>query len=158
MADKKGKLFEKKFKLDWERSFPNTFIYRLQDSMGGYRGVSNICDFICYNNNRLYLIECKKHKGNTLPWSAFSQAERLIKYRNYDNVYPGVIIWFEDHDKIIWINIEDIAKMMLDGKKSVNIKMLDDRLYNITEIPTTKEKSFLTGDYSILKDIEKRGN
>lgn len=67
MADNKGKLFEKHFKSDWEKSFPGTFIYRLQDSMGGFKGISNICDFICFNNGNLYLIECKKHKGNTLP-------------------------------------------------------------------------------------------
>ena len=156
MADNKGKLFEKHFKSDWEKAFPGTFIYRLQDSMGGYRGISNICDFICYQNNKLYLIECKKHKGNTLPWSAFSQAERLIPYKDYTNVYPGVVVWFEDHNKVIWINIEEIERMKLDGKKSVNIKMLEEESYNILEIPSVMQRTFMSSDYSVMDGIKKR--
>lgn len=158
MADNKGKQFEKRFKSDWERSFPNTFIYRLQDSMGGYRGISNICDFICFANNKLYLIECKKHKGNTLPWSAFSQADRLIKYKDYDNVYPGAIIWFEDHDIVIWVGIDDIKLMKDQDKKSINVKMIKDESYNIIEIPSIKQSVFLKSDYTILKNLNKRGN
>ena len=44
-----GKEFETRFKLDWTRTFPNGTITRLYDVTSGYKSMSTISDFICYN-------------------------------------------------------------------------------------------------------------
>lgn len=43
--------------------------------------------------------------------------------------------------------------MVNDGKKSISLKMLDEKLYNIIEIPSVKKRVFLESDYTILKDL-----
>ena len=48
----KGKSFEEKFKEDWKKSFPGGTLDRLYDTMTGYRSISTVSDFICYNYPR----------------------------------------------------------------------------------------------------------
>ena len=150
MAENRGKKFEAKFKEDWHRTLPDTFLYRLQDSMGGFSGIVNICDFIAYTNSKLFLIECKAHQGNTWPITNFRQYEDLLSANQFKGVYPGVLLWFVDHNKVVWIPITEIETMMNDGKKSVNIKMLKDNLYNIYEIPSKQKRVYLDSDYNIF--------
>ena len=40
--------------------------------------------------------------------------------------------------------------MKSDGKKSVNIKMLNDNNYHIIDIPSKKLRTMMESDYSIL--------
>ncbi len=44
--------------------------------------------------------------------------------------------------------------MKADDKKSVNVKMLDDKSYNIIEIPSVKKRVFLDSDYSCLLNLK----
>lgn len=61
--------------------------------MSGYGQTSaNPCDFICFVSGKLFLIECKEHKGASIPFTAISQYSRLLQYKNIPGVYPGVII------------------------------------------------------------------
>lgn len=49
-----GKKFEQRFKLDWQRSFPGTFFFRLKDNMNGYKETAqNPCDFLAMHNGYL---------------------------------------------------------------------------------------------------------
>lgn len=62
-----------------------------------------------------------------------------------------------DHEKIVYLPTSTVTQMMADGKKSFNIKMLNEKLYNIIEIPAVKKRSnsiFLTADYSILTALQ----
>lgn len=146
-----GKAFEQTFRRDWINSFPGSLCLRLPDQQSGYAGTSqNPCDFICYNYPTLYLLELKSHKGNTFPFTCLHQYYKLVNYTNINGLEVSVIIWFRDHDKILYIPISEITKMMRDGKKSVNIKMLKDKAYNIIEIPNLKKRTFLVGDYTVL--------
>jgi penicillin-binding protein-related factor A (putative recombinase) len=159
MTESLGKKFEQYFKLNWKNCFPKTFIYRLPDMMGGYAGFagSNPCDFICFPEaGKLFMLELKEHKGNTIAWTAIRQYEKLLTYANLKHVFPGIIIWFSDHDKIIYCPIEEAKKMHDDGLKSINIKMLDEKLYNVIEIPTVKKRVFLEADYTVLLKLEER--
>lgn len=155
MADtSKGKKWETKFKEDWTKTFPNTFIYRLPDQQSGYYGgSSNPCDFLALPNNHLLMLEIKAHKGNTFPFSAFPQYEKLIKYKDLPNIRAGVIVWFEEHDLVVWTPIEECEKMINDNKKSINIKMLNEDTYKVVEIPSIKQRVFMKCDYSMFKDI-----
>lgn len=152
MAQNKGKQFEQRFREDWLTSFPKSFILRLPDQQSGYFGTSkNICDFICFANKKLYLIECKTIKGNTFPISNLTQLDNLVSFE-LDDVIVGVVIWFYEKDKVIFVPINEIAQMKKDGLKSVNIKMLDEDNYKIINVPSVKLRTFMKSDYTILRE------
>ena len=119
----KGKDFEKKFKEDWQKSFSNdSTVIRLYDQMSGFKKVSkNPCDFICYSYPYQYLIECKSHYGNTFPFSEFPQYEEMLKYKDKRNICAGVIVWFIDHDTVVFTPISEVEKMIFENKKSITI-------------------------------------
>ena len=152
MADK-GKQFELKFRQNWQDTVPDSFCYRLNDQMSGFMGSSNVSDFICYKKPDLFLIECKKHLGNTLPFSAFRQYEGLTQYADVEGVHAGVVCWFEDHDKVLWIPIQTFMKLKSEDKKSFNIK--DKDKYECLELPSKKLRTFMNTDYSALIDYYK---
>lgn len=147
-----GKKFEAQFKKDILR-LPDVWLYRINDQMSGYFGSSrNICDFLVFKEPYLYLIEVKSHKGNTFPFSAFSQ---FIKLENEYNkkikgIKIGVVLWFIEHQEIVYIPIETFIKLKKENKKSFNIKMIDDNNYPCIKVPTTLKRIFLGADYSVI--------
>lgn len=148
----KGKAWEEKFRQDWKKSFPDTFVFRLKDQMTGYKETSgNPCDFLCFpGENKLFMVECKEHKGASIPFTAIPQYDRLLEYKDCPGVYPGVMLWLSEKDIVMWIGIKEMEKMVKDGKKSIGIKMLEDTLYNIMIIPSEKKRIYLESDYSEL--------
>lgn len=149
----RGKIFEQVFKKDWEKSFPNSFIYRVPDQMSGYKNTSiNICDFICFNDNTLFLIECKSHKGASIPFDNITQYSKLLKKVGIPGVRCGVILWLIEKDKVYYIPVSTIKQMKKDGKKSVGISTVDN--YNIIEIPSIKKRVFMDSDYSVLLSLK----
>ncbi len=58
-----------------------------------------------------------------------------------------------DHEKVLYVPIETFIKLKEEDKKSYNIKMLGDENYPAYEIPSTKKRTFLTSDYSVLEEI-----
>lgn len=149
----KGKQFEEQFKKDFVATFPNSFILRLPDQMTGYKSYSqNPCDFICFVQGKLFLIECKSHKGASLPFEALSQYDKLYSYSKADGVEAGVIIWLYEKDKVLYVPITTIKQMKEEGKKSVGIKALSEG-YNITEVPSYKKRVFMSSDYAFLLSL-----
>lgn len=126
--------------------------------MNGYKETSgNPCDFLCFpGENKLFMVECKEHKGASIPFTAIPQYERLLEYKNYPGVFPGVMLWLSEKDMVLWISITEMEKMVKDGKKSIGIKMLEDSLYNIIMIPSEKKRVFLNSDYSILMRLKEK--
>jgi Holliday junction resolvase len=154
MAISRGKQFETKFKEDWIRTVPNSFILRLPDQVSNFAGYSsNICDFIAYNYPNLFLIECKTIHGNTLPFSNLTQFEKLVQYKDIKGVYPGVVVWWIDRDVVAWISIETVIKMKQDENKSINVKMVEEKVYDILTIPSVKKRVFLDSDYSVIINL-----
>lgn len=154
MAMNKGKAFEAKFKQDFLKTVPNATIDRLYDSMSGYLTISNISDFIGYSYPNIMYLECKSKDGNVFPFQNLTQYDKLVQKVGIPGVRAGVIIWFKDHDKVLYVPIASITKMKADGKKSVNIKMLEDQQYKIIDIPSKKKRVFLDSDYSVLLNLE----
>ena len=156
MVQNKGKAWEEKFKQDWKKTFPGTFIFRLKDQMTGYKETSgNPCDFLCYpGENKLFMVECKEHKGASIPFTAIPQYNRLLEYKDCKNTFPGVMLWLSEKDKVMWISITEMEKMIKDGKKSIGIKMLTDKSYNIIEIPSEKKRVYLDSDYTVLMNLK----
>lgn len=149
MAISLGKKFEEVFRQDIKRL--GWWLYRLPDQVSGYSYTSkNPCDFIVYSHPNLHLIECKSVHGNTFPFSNLSQYDLMKSYMNYTGVYPATVIWFIDHDKVIYVPIKTLVKMRESDKlKSVNVKQID--RYDISVVPSVKKRVFMTSDYSFLK-------
>lgn len=149
-----GKIFENNFRSDWLRTFPDSFILRLPDQLSGYKYTSsNICDFITYYNNILFLIECKSHKGASLPFNNITQYDKMKQYTGILGVRTGVVLWLIDKDVILYVPISTITQMKAEGKKSVGLKALKEG-YNIKIIPSVKKRVFMRSDYSILLSLE----
>lgn len=143
-----GKDFEFRFKKDFKETFPKRFILRLKDDVSRMFGTGkNPCDFIAHPN-KLFMLEVKCHYGNTFPFKNFSQYDTLLTYQDLEGVEIGLIIWFIEHDKIVYVPLEVVTQMMNDGEKSVNINKLKD--YKVTQVPTVKKRVFLQGDYSFM--------
>ena len=152
MAVNKGKAWEAKFKTDFMKSFPDGSIDRLYDPVGGYYGINNICDFIGYEWPNIYYLELKSHKGNTFPFTCLPQYDKLSSKVGIKGVRAGVVLWFIDHDQVIYAPISTITKMKEDGKKSINVKELDD--YHLIKLPGQKKRVFVECDYRVLKDLD----
>lgn len=156
MSNNQGKAFEAKFKENWKQSFPKSFIYRLPDQVSGFLNTSqNPCDFICFTNSKLFLIECKSHDGASIPFTAIPQYERLLRYKNIENVFPGIILWFKEKDIVLWVPIEEAEKIYLAKNKSIKLSMFINKEYNLIEIPSIKKRVFMDSDYSILANLKK---
>lgn len=161
-----GKKFEDRFRKDYKQCFPNTFIYRLPDQQSGYAGggSQNPCDFICYPGSLELMVECKAHKGASIPFSKIPQYERMLEYKGLHKTFPGVVVWFYEKDIVIWVSIEEMEKMVLDGEKSIGLRMLqnkndNEKAYNIITIPSTKLRAFMESDYTYLvKQLEAMSN
>lgn len=153
MVDK-GKPFEDKFKVCWKETFPGTFVYRLKDQMTGYKETSgNPCDFLCFPGyNKLFMVECKEHKGASIPFAAIPQYERLLAYKNTLNTYPGVILWLSEKDMVVWMPIKEMEKAYNNGLKSLNPEKLMKEGYKFVIIPSEKQRVFMKSNYSILID------
>lgn len=152
MAQNYGKAFEKKFKADWEKSFPEGTIDRIYDPTNGYKTISNVVDFIGYSFPNIMYMECKSHLGNVWPFTCFTQYEKLLSKVGISGVIAGVVLWMIDHDTVVFLPVEEIQKMKADGLKSFHIKMLNEKMYNIIKIPSEKKRVFLDSDYSVLQN------
>lgn len=154
MAANKGKAFEAQVEAAWERTFGENSILRLPDQMSGYLTASqNPCDYIAFKKPRMYLIECKETTENTLNWKAFPQYERLLKYVGIDGMIAGVIIWFRTKDITCFVSIKDCIKMHEEGKKSINVKDVEDPNYNILKISGVKKRVYTDYDLSAIADL-----
>jgi len=155
MANNKGKQFEEQFKENWKRCYPETWLFRLKDQMNGYKETSqNPCDFLAFTaENKLFMIECKSHEGASIPFSAIPQYERLLEYKDFVNVYPGILVWFVDKDVMYWVPITVAEKLYNSGEKSIGLRHVDK--YNLIKIPTQKKRVYLEADYkSIFSNID----
>ena len=147
-----GKKFEERFRLDWEESFPDGTIIRLYDVTTGYLALSNICDYICYYYPNQFFIECKTHKGASIPFANITQYDKLIKVVGKKGIRAGVVLWLYEKDKVYYIPVSTIIQMKKDDKKSVGIRSVEEG-YNIIEIPSKKLVRYVKCDFSCLEKL-----
>lgn len=147
-----GKAWEQKIREDFLK-VENSTIDRLFDSVSGYKSVSNISDFIGYIYPNIFYLEAKSCKGNTFPLTRLTQYEKLKSKVGVPGVRSGVLLWFIEHDIVLYVPISTITSLLKDNKKSVNVKMASDGSYNVKIVPSTKRRIFLDCDYSFLKEL-----
>lgn len=130
MAENRGKKFERFVRASFE-TVPGVSIDRLPDQTNGFKGGSNISDFIVYKKPYQYYIECKSIHGNTLsiygndPEHRYGnitnkQWEGLLKKSRIPGVMAGIICWWIDKDVTVFIPIELLTIMReVKGFKSI---------------------------------------
>ena len=146
-----GKKFEERFKKDWVES-TGGIIVRLYDNTSGYLSISNISDYICYKYPNIFFIECKSHKGASIPFDKISQYQKLLKLSNILGVRSGVVLWLYDKDKVLYVPATTIETLIAKGEKSVGIRHIESE--NIIEIPSKKLRVFMESDYSVLLSLQ----
>lgn len=156
-----GKAWETKVKEDFLR-VPGATIDRLYDQTTGNHGSSNICDFIGFigdeitDKGNIYYIEAKSCHGNTFPLTNLRQYDKLKFKVGLPGVRAGVVLWFIDHQTVLYVPINTFTQLKKDDKKSVNIKMINEDTYNIKIVPSVTKRTFPVCDYNILTTL-KRG-
>ena len=153
MGSSKGKAFEEKFKEDLKKSFPDGTIDRLYDTTMGYKSISTVSDFICYNYPNIMYIECKTHKSSSFPFTNLTQYDKIKMKVGIKGVRAGIVLWLYEKDKVFYIPISTIMQMKADGKKSVGLRSIEEG-YNIIEIPSQKMRVYMNSDYSCLANLK----
>lgn len=153
MSKNYGKDFERIFKRDFLNTLEKSTIDRINDTMSGFKKISNVSDFIGYKKPNIYYIECKSKKGNTFPLKNLTQYDKLLAKKGIEGARVGVVLWFIDHKRVTFIPISSFEKLKEDNKKSFNVKMIDTQEYYNLEIPSITQRIFPICDYSALKDL-----
>lgn len=127
MSQNRGKQFENVIRKAFE-SVPNVSVDRLHDQTNGFKGSQNICDFIVYKEPYEYYIECKSVHGASLPFRNITdtQWDGLLEKSKIEGVYAGIICWWTQKDKTVFIPIQTLELMRTVGMKSVRYDAIDD--------------------------------
>ena len=158
MAVNRGKDFEDEVRKSLEK-IDDLYVERLYDPQGGYAGVANPCDFICYKRPQFYMLECKSTHENTLaiyspnPKRKYgmisnTQWEDMLEATRFGAV-AGVICWWIERDVTRFLPIQELAKIRDSGAKSVRY---DTNVSNSLEIAGTKKRIYF--DYDFTKFFE----
>lgn len=151
MAANRGKQFESVIRQSFEK-VPNVSIDRLHDQTTKYKGTSaNICDFIVYKEPYEYYFECKSVHGNRLPFSNITETQwnGLVNKATIEGVFAGVICWWIDKDKTVFIPIQELVAMRIVGMKSVRYDAIDDCDGDTTMIEIKGKKKRVFFDYDM---------
>ena len=150
MAQNRGKDFENVVREAFEK-VPNVSIDRLHDQTTGWKGSTNICDFIVYREPYEYYFECKSVHGNTLPFRNISatQWNGLLEKSFIEGVYAGIICWWIDKDRTLFIPIQTLQKLLNSGNVSYRY---DWDSYDVVEIKGKKKRVFY--DYNMEEFLD----
>ena len=144
MAVNRGKQFEDAIREAFEK-VPDVSIDRLHDQTTGWKGSSNICDFIVYREPYEYYFECKSVHGNTLPFRNISatQWNGLLEKSFIEGVTAGIICWWIDKDRTLFIPIQTLQKLLNSGNVSYRYDWYS---YDVVEITGKKKRVFFDYD------------
>ena len=156
MSKNRGKKFEDVIKQSF-LEVDGVDITRLRDAPRKMKNVDNPSDFIVYKKPYEIDVECKSHKGNTLPFSCIreEQITGMLEKSKIEGVLAGVIVWFIDHDKTLWLPIKSVEWLMFSGDKSLNIKHFDGYLEWHKGIEIQGKKKRIYFDYD-MEDFLRR--
>ena len=150
MAYNYGKKFEDVIREAFEK-VPGVSIDRLHDQTTHYKGSSNICDFIVYREPYEYYFECKSVHGNTLPFRNISatQWNGLLEKSFIEGVTAGIICWWIDKDRTLFIPIQTLQKLLNSGNVSYRY---DWDSYDVVELKGKKKRVFY--DYNMEEFLD----
>ena len=150
MAYNRGKQFEDVIREAFEK-VTGVSIDRLHDQTTHYKGSTNICDFIVYREPYEYYFECKSVHGNTLPFRNISatQWNGLLEKSFIEGVTAGIICWWIDKDRTLFIPIQTLQKLLNSGNVSYRY---DWDSYDVVEIKGKKKRVFFDYDMEDFLD------
>lgn len=154
MNDGLGKKAEAKIQAWLDRPEAGYCFDRIPDQMTGFYGSKNICDFTLFKAPYMYYIESKATWGDRFDFSMLTdtQYQGLLSKSRILNVYGVVIILFAAYKRAFLIDINEIDNLKQSGKKSINIKKIDDWGLKYSEIHTIANNRKTLLDYT--GDIE----
>lgn len=121
-----GKQYGKIFEEDIKASFPEgVYVERYKDDTAGFKGVANPADFRVYKYPFTILVECKSHKGKSLPLSKIrkSQLDGLLDAVRYTGVYGGFLINYRDYVETYYVPVDVLEKFISAGsRKSIPVE------------------------------------
>lgn len=150
-----GKKAEAKIKEWLDKPEEGYCFDRIPDQMTGFYGSKNICDFTLFKSPNMYYIESKATWEDRFDFSMLSstQHDGLLEKSKIPNVYGVVIVLFAHHQRAFIIDINEIKRLEDSGKKSINIKKIDNWGITYTEVQTipNSRKTFLdyTGEFAV---------
>ena len=146
MAVNRGKAFEHIIREAFENE-TDVVVYRIPDQMSGMYGSKNPCDMFVYAVPTLFALELKSVHGNTLPFTNISeyQWQQMLKMSKVTGVVAGVICWYVDRDRTIFIPIQFLEMLKQNGAKSIRFDADD---IHISDIVGKKKKVFWEYDMS----------
>lgn len=155
----RGKDFEGEVRNSIEK-VDGVYILRLYDPQGGYLSVANPCDFIAYKKPTMYMLECKSHKGNTLPIYSNDPKKKYGVFTNTQwegmlnasekGIVAGAIVWWIDRDVTKFIPIDVLQHYRDMGMKSIRY---DDPFSAIFPIKGTKKRIYFDYDFTEFFNI-----
>lgn len=146
MAKSEGKKFEEDFEasLKTENCLDNQEIHfqRLKDDMGKFKGVRNPYDYMIFRQPKLYLLELKSVKTDTIPFSNFAEKrkdketgrviqtyERLKKLAHageIKGVEAGFLIEFRKTGVVYYATASQVYALVANGeRKSITRQYAD---------------------------------
>ena len=151
MAKNKGKQFEQVIRECCEKC-RGISIDRLRDVVGK-KHVDNPSDFIAYKYPYEYYLECKSHKGGTLPFSCIreNQIIEMAVKRTIPGVYCGLIIWYIDKDETWYVPIEVVLELQACKAKSIKLSELHNR-WDCFMLPAKKKRVYFDYDMEVVLD------
>lgn len=150
-----GKKAEQKIREWLDQPEQGYCLDRIPDQMTGFYGSKNICDFILFISPNMYFIESKSTWSDRFDFSMITeyQYKSLLQKSKIQNVYGIIIILFAEKQRAFIIDINEINKLKSIGKKSINIKKIDEWGIKYTEIqmiPSRKVMLDYTGDFQVI--------
>lgn len=162
MSQNRGKQFENVIRETFEK-VEGVSIDRLHDQTTGFYGSTNIADVIVYRKPYEYYFELKSVHGNTLsihsndPTKKYGnitnkQWEGLLEKSKIKGVFAGVICWWVDKDITLFIPIQTLERLRLNGIKSIRY---DNPSLSIVAIQGKKKRVFYNYNMKqFLDDLE----
>lgn len=143
----RGKDFESVVKDAFEK-VPNTSVYRVPDQQSYKVGSKNPCDFFVYHKPILYALECKATNKPSLPFTNITEFQwtELLKMSKVDGVVAGILVWYVNNDRTMFIPIQFLEMLKQNGAKSIRYDADDSVLI---DIPGRKKRIFW--EYEMVK-------
>lgn len=139
-----GKNFEQNFEDSWKDQVTEVSLLRLYDTMNGYKTVANPCDYIIGAKEATIYLECKTTKDSSFPLANITENQFVsMNAVSLNTLYTagGILVYFRERasgeDRLIYYPIEQVTRVKLSGRKSIN----PDTLTSIgREIKFTKKR------------------
>ena len=147
----------KRFEEDFKKSIPtDMFYYRLRDGTSSWGDqantrfqATNICDYIVFANETLYLLELKSTKGTSIPYTSLrdNQIDGLFDaLSKKGDIRAWFVINFREKEETYMLSVVNVKAFMIEStRKSIDYQFIKD---NGKLIPQTKKRTRITYDFS----------